>query len=76
MPRHSLRTVSDADRVPDPEDIKTILRIIELYEDDEVCDSPIIVVESGSMGPKWIRTLEYLWREDLIECRRHDGGGR
>ena len=33
--------MGDVDPVLDPEDIKTILRIIEWYEDDEVCDSPI-----------------------------------
>ena len=31
----------------DPEDVTDVLRVIELYEDDEVCDSPIIVVEIG-----------------------------
>ena len=32
----------------DPEDIKTILTVTSLYEDhDEVCDSPILEVESG-----------------------------
>jgi hypothetical protein len=32
------------------EDIKDVLRTIELYEDDEVCDSPIIVEDRQARG--------------------------
>ena len=60
--------------MPDPEDIMTILTINSLYEDDEVCDSPILVVESGFDRAEVDAVLEYLWREDRIECRRMRSG--
>ena len=55
----------------------TVLTIIELYEDDEVCDSPILVVETGFDRTEVDEILDYLWRADRIECRRMtaaDGG--
>ena len=59
----------------DPEDVTDVLRVIELYEDDEVCDSPIIVVEIGLDRATVDEVLDYLWRADRIECRvmRADG---
>ena len=65
--------MGDVDPVLDPEDIKTILRIIEWYEDDEVCDSPILVVESGFDQTEVNEVLEYLWREDH-RVPGHEGG--
>ena len=62
--------MGDANLVPYPEAIKTILAIISLYEDDEVCDSPILVVESGFDRAEVDEVLDYLWQEDRIECRR------
>lgn len=52
-----------------PEDISDILTVIELYEDDEVCDSPIIVVETGLDQATVDEVLDYLWRAARIECR-------
>jgi hypothetical protein len=62
--------------MPDPEDIKDVLRTIELYEDDMVCDSAIIVVETGFDRATVDEVLDYLWRVDRIECRAmgSDGG--
>jgi len=51
-------------------DVMTVLTIIELYEDDEVCDSPILVVETGFDRTEVDEILDYLWRADRIECRR------
>ena len=48
----------------------TILTIIALYEDDEVGDSPILVVESGFDRAEVGEVLDYIWRADRIECRR------
>jgi hypothetical protein len=68
-PARNLRFVIDADPVPDPEDIMTVFTIIGLYEDDEVCDSAILVVETGFDRTEVGVVLDYLWREDRIECR-------
>lgn len=46
-----------------------ILRTIELYEDDEVCDSPIIGLETGLDRAEVDEVLQYLRRADRIECR-------
>jgi hypothetical protein len=57
--------------VPNSEKISDILTIIQVYEDDdEVCDSPLLVAESGLDREEVDAVLEYLWREDRIECRR------
>lgn len=58
----------------DSEDIMTILRVIELYEDDQICDAPILVVESGFDRWEVDEILDQLWREDQIECRAMTSG--
>ncbi len=63
-----------ADPAPDSDEIRDILRTIELYEDDEVCDSATIVVETGLDRATVDYVLEYLWREDQIECRTMKNG--
>lgn len=66
--------MDDVDLVPDPEGVMTILTIISPYEDDEVCDSPILVVESGFDRTEVDEVLDYRWREDRIECRSTRAG--
>lgn len=53
----------------DAEEMVTVLRVIELYEDGEVCDSPIIVVETGFDRATVDEVLDCPRREDRIECR-------
>ncbi len=60
----------------DPEDVSDVLHVIESYEDDEVCDSPIIVVEIGLDRATVDRVLDYLWRADRIECRVMSADGK
>ena len=57
------------DPVPDPQDTQDVLRTIELYEDDAVCDNDIIVVETGLDRSTVDTALGHLRREDRIECR-------
>ena len=57
-------------------DVMKVLTVIEMYEDDEVCDSPILVVETGFDRAEVDEILDYLWRADRIECRRDDRCGR
>ena len=49
-----------------PRGNQDLLRIIELYEDDEVCDSPILVIESGFNRTEVDDVLKYLWLVDRI----------
>ena len=63
------------DSVPYPQDIQDVLRTIELYEDDAVCDSEVIVVETGLERSTVDTVLDQLWREDRIECRAFGWGG-
>lgn len=51
-------------------DVMTVPTTIELYEDEEICDSPILVVETGFDRAEVDVVLQYLWRDDRIECRR------
>jgi hypothetical protein len=57
-------------RTPLDHFITSILRKIHLSEDDEVCNSPILVVETGFDRTEVDVVLEYLWQADRIECRR------
>jgi len=66
--------MGEVDPVSHSEEVRTILTIIRLYEDDEVCDSPILVAESGFNRAEVDEVLEYLWLEDRIECRAMRAG--
>src|SRR5271170_7422091 len=71
-PDHSVLRIT-----PSPENVRLILTVIAAYEDEvDLCGSYVIDWESG-LDPRIVdEVLDYLWAQDMVECRVGGTEGR